>query len=254
MDNALESQIATKRHIRSSIIVIAIIAFLSLFTVSISSISWRASTKDVYLAVLYPVFFISIILVIAKIRIGYFVALLVSINYAVLMVPDVGEYFIFRNNNSILLVVLVLPFFLVISLIPLSISYLLSPNKQKKKVLLLSIAVAVCFPLYAIIDRANANYTKRIYTECTVTSDKVIITCKPSFADARQFLVESDSRELADLVKSGSDHHTTTIIEENYNFGTFRSITFIKVGDKTLQRPLTWESAEIRGDISFLRP
>lgn len=129
---------------------------------------------------LYPALIISTILIIAKRRFGYILTLGIAIAYAVLLTTHVGQFFIFDFNNSVLLLVLVLPYLAVLALIPLTIAFLFGRYKKARLVNVASAIIALCIPLLSIAERANKNYRDSVFAEFVINSSGVIkVTCKP---------------------------------------------------------------------------
>lgn len=248
-------------QLRTWTLIISVISVLSLFSVTMTTFAWGTGDTTILFLLLYPALIISTILIIAKRRSGYILTLGIAICYAVLLTTHVGQYFIFDFSNSVLLLVLVLPYLAVLTLIPLIIAFLFGRHKKGKAVTIASIVIALCIPLFSIAERANMNYRDSVFAEFTTDSSGVInVTCKPQPSDTRIFYLTSSSKELADVAKTEGtfliDHYyvANTIIEKNYRFRKLHSLTIKKLENKELLQPLTWKVDEIKGDISFLEP
>ncbi len=185
----------------------------------------------------------------------------ISLAYAVLLARHVGQYFVFDFQNSVLLLVLVLPFMMTIALIPLTTAFLFIRQKRGNAIIAFSIIIALSIPLFSLAERANMNYQSSVFAEFTIDNKGTVnITCKPQPSDTRIFYLTSKSKELADVAKAKGtfliDHYyvANTIVEKNYRFRKLHSLTIKKLEDKGLRLPLTWKAEQIKGDISFLEP
>ena len=249
------------RQLRTWTLIVSVISVLSLFSVTMTTFAWGTGDTTIFFLLLYPALIISTILIIAKRRFGYILTLAIAIAYAVLLTSHVGQYFIFDFSNSVLLLVLVLPYLAVLALIPLTIAFLFGRHKKGKAVIVASVVIALCIPLFSIAERANMNYRDSVFAEFTTASNGVIkVMCKPQPSDTRIFYLTSSSKELADVAKSEGtfliDYYyvANTVIEKKYRFKKLQSLTIKKLNDKELRQPLTWKVEEIKGDISFLEP
>ena len=249
------------RQLRTWTLIISVLSVLSLFSVTMTTLAWGTGDTTILFLLLYPALIISTILVIAKRRFGYILTLGIAISYAVLLTTHVGQFFIFDFNNSVLLLVLVLPYLAVLALIPLTTAFLFDRHKKGKTVIVASLIIALCIPLFSIAERANMDYRDSIFAEFTTDSSGVIkVTCKPQPSDTRIFYLTSSSKELADVAKTEGtfllDYYyvANTIIEKNCRFRKLQLLTIKKLNNKELRQPLTWKVDEIKGDISFLEP
>lgn len=249
------------RQLRTWTLIASVISVLSLFSVTMTTFAWGTGDTTILFLLLYPALIISTILIIAKRRFGYILTLGIAITYAVLLTTHVGQYLIFDFNNSVLLLVLVLPYLAVLALIPLTTAFLFGRHKKAKTVIVASLIIALCIPLFSIAECANMNYRDSVFAEFTTDSSGVIkVTCKPQPSDTRIFYLTSSSKELADVAKTEGtfliDYYyvANTIIEKNYRFRKLQSLTIKKLNNKELRQPLTWKVEEIKGDISFLEP
>lgn len=249
------------RQLRTWTLVISLVGVLSLFSVTVTTFAWGTGDTTILFLLLYPALIISTILIIAKRRFGYILTLGIAFAYAVLLTTHVGQFFIFDFNNSVLLLVLVLPYLVVLALIPLTTAFLFGSRKKGKAVIIASLIIAFGIPLFSLAERANMNYRDSVFAEFTTDSSGIIkVTCKPQPSDTRIFYLTSSSKELADVAKAEGtfliDYYyvANTIIEKNYRFRKLQSLTIKKLNNRELRQPLTWKADEIRGDISFLEP
>jgi hypothetical protein len=249
------------RQLRTWTLIVSVISVLSLFSVTITTFAWGTGDTTILFLLFYPALILSTILIIAKRRFGYILTLAIAIAYAVLLTTHVGQFLVFDFNNSVLLLVLVLPYLAVLALIPLTTAFLFGRHKKAKTVVGASLITALCIPLFSIAERANMNYQDSVFAEFTSDNNGVItVTCKPQPSDTRIFYLTSSSKELADVSKTEGtfliDYYyvANTIIEKNYRFRKLQSLTIKKLNDKELRHPLTWKVDEIKGDISFLEP
>jgi hypothetical protein len=249
------------RQLSTWTLIVSVISVLSLFSVTMTTFAWGTGDTTILFLLLYPALIISTILIAVKRRLGYILTLGIAIAYAVLLTTHVGQYFIFDFTNSVLLLVLVLPYLAVLALIPLTTAFLFGRHKKGKEVTVALIVIALCIHLISIAERANMNYRDSVFAEFTTDSSGLIkVTCKPQPSDTRIFYLTSSSKELADVAKTEGtfliDYYyvANTTIEKNYRFRKLQSLTIKKLNNKELRQPLTWKLEEIKGDISFLEP
>jgi len=250
-----------QKYTRLAIKIIASIAMLSLFSLTLTAFAWGTADTTIYFVLLYPVLFITTILIIANIRFAYFLIIVTAIIYSTVLNRDIGEFFIFNNHNNALYLVLALPYFALLTLIPLTILYLTSISKHKMIFVTTAILVAISFPIFAIAERYNMNYSDNIFVDAEINDQgQVKLNCKPGFADTRTFIVTTNSSNIANQIKKYGEYyqgsyflHNTTI-KKNYRFSNLKSITLTKVDKNKIIPEPTWATDEIKGDISFLKP
>jgi len=246
---------------RLAIIIVSVIGLLSSFSFTMTVFAWGNGETTIYYLLLYPAFLITTILVIAKVRFAYFLTIILALAYATILNKEIGDYFIFRSYNDVLIWVLVLPYLAFLALVPLTILFLVVENQRKRLFTLTALIVALSFPIFAIAERFDMDYTDSICMDFNITESGLIrITGKPGFADNRQFTITTNSRELAKTIKDegelfyGSYVFVNTRVTKNFRFSKFQSLTIKKLKDKRLDFDLIWSADEIKGDISFLKP
>lgn len=246
---------------RLAIIIIGIIGVLSSFSLTMTVFAWGMGNATIYYLLLYPTVILTLILIIAKIRFAYFLIIILGLAYIILLNKEIGNFFIFRSYNKVLIWVLLLPYASYLMLIPLSISYLTITVRHRKTIILTSLFIAIGFPAFAVAERYNMDYPDSICMDFDIQDNGlIIITGKPGFADTRQFTITTDSKELAVAIKNegelfyGSYVFVNTRVTKNYRFSKLQSLTIKKLKDKPIDSNLTWTVDEIKGDISFLKP
>ena len=180
---------------------------------------------------------------------------------ATLLNREIGNLFVFDSHNNILYLVLALPYFTLLTLLPLTTSYLTATSKHKRIFVTTAIIIAISFPTFAIAERYNMNYSDNIFIDAEITDQgQVKLNCKPGFADTRTFIVTTNSSKIADQIKKYGEYyqgsyflHNTTI-KKNYRFSNLKSVTLTKVDNNKIVPEMTWTTDEIKGDISFLKP
>ena len=115
----MEKQTNKLRKLRLTIIIVSIIGLLSFFSLTITTFAYGIGDTTTLYLILYPAFLISTILIISKVRIGFFLNLLIALTYIILLTSEVGKYFIFDFHNNVLFWVLLLPYLTFLTLIPL---------------------------------------------------------------------------------------------------------------------------------------
>jgi hypothetical protein len=202
---------------------------------------------------------LSTILVVAKIRVGYVLALTVSICYVLLLTPEVGEYLIFKTDNIALFGVLFIPYLTALVLVPLTVTFLVFNSNQRLLISKLSIGLSVGFLLYAVLDRYDEDYKHNIFIELTIMdNDSARLICRPGFADIREFQMTTRSKNLIEVAKAkGNLLHNSYLISNagittHFKFNKFVSLTITDLNGEKLNDDLTWECAKLIGDISFL--
>lgn len=258
----MQTKTGKLRKLRLAIIITSIAALLSFFspTVTVFAYGMLASTTFLFL-LLYPLFIVSTVLVVAKVRLGYYMAFLIAITYAILLSNEVGEYLVFNFYNTVLFWVLLLPYLCSLALIPTTLIYLSDLFKYKREFKLTSILLAVGLLIYPIAVRYNKDYTDRIFVDAEITEQgQVILNCKPGFADSREFVMTATSKDLEEQIKKhgefyqGSYFLQNTRIRKNFRFNKLKSVTLTDFGDTKITPEPTWTAKEIKGDTNFLLP
>lgn len=249
------------KKIRLAIILISIVGLLSSFSITVTTFAYGIGDYTIPILLLYPTFVLSTILVIANVRLGYFLTLLTALTYSIMLTSEVGYFLVFNFQNSVLLVVLLLPYLAFLTLIPLTTAYLTQNIGQKKIFQLGSIVLSIGFFIFAIVDRQNKDYYGNIFIDAEIAdSGEIILNCKPGFSDSRAFIIRTNSKELEDQIKEfgefyqGSYFLQNTRISKNFRFTKLKSITIKQFGDKELKNHLTWTKEELNGDTEFLQP
>ncbi|WP_299096618.1 hypothetical protein [uncultured Winogradskyella sp.] len=250
-----------QKKIRLIIIILTIVGLVSFLSQTVTVFAYGIdNTTDFYL-LLYPILFVSLILVLAKSKFGILLTLLTSISYSILLTNEVGKYLTFDFQNSILILVLLLPYLIFLSLIPLSIVYLTDKTENRKKFQLTSILFALGFFAFIIFDRMDKDYSRTVFLDAVLKNNGIVeLKLKPGFADSREFYVNTNSKELEKIIKEkgefvqGSYFLSNTRIQTNYKFNKLQSLTIIEF-NKNIELPkLTWNVDEINGNYDFIRP
>lgn len=241
--------------------IVNVIGLLSLFSFTITAFAWGTGEAIVYYLLLYPVLFITTILLIANVRFAYFVTIILALIYATLLNHQIGKLFVFDNHNYILYLVLALPYFTMLILVPLTTSYLTATSKHQNLLFKAAMIIAISFPIFAIAERYDTNYLNNIFIDAKINSHgQVMLRCNPSFADSRTFIVTTNSSKIADQIKKygefyqGSFFMHNSTVKMNYRFSNLKSITLIKVGNNQIVPAASWPINEVKGDVSFLTP
>jgi hypothetical protein len=249
------------RKLRLTIILISIAGLLSFLSMTVTTFAYGVCDTTLAYLLLYPTFLISTILIVAKVRIGYFLTLLTSLTYSILLTSEVGKYLIFDFNNDVLFWVLLIPYFTFLALIPLTAIFLTANNKFAKTITPTTILLAIGIFIFSITDRVNKDYSDSIFVDAEINpKGQITFNCKPGFADSRTFIVTSNLKEMGEQIKKygefyqGSYFLHNTKIKKNFRFSKLQSITLTKIGDNTISPQLTWTTKEIKGDIEFLQP
>ena len=249
------------KKIRLAIILTSIVGLLSSFSFTVTTFAYGIGSNTTPIILLYPTFILSTILIIANVRIGFFLTILTSLTYLFLLTNEVGHFLVFNFNNSILLAVLLLPYITFLALIPLTTNYLTNDLKQKKRFQLTSIMVVVGFCIFTVGFRLNKNYYDNIFIDAEIREQgQIVLNCKPGFGDSRTFVITTKSNELEKQIKKygefyqGSYFLQNTSISKNFRFAELKSITIKKFGDHKLINLMTWTKDELRGDTEFLQP
>lgn len=257
----MDEQTKKLRQLRLTIIATSIVGLLSFSYMTVAIFAWGAGDTTVLYLLLYPTFLLSTILIIAKVRLGYFLTLFTALTYAIFLTSEVGEYLTFNFNNNILFWVLFFPFVAFLALIPLTIMRLTLKNKFAKTLRLTSILFAIGIFIFSIADRFNKDYADSIFVDAEISElGYITLKCSPSFGDSRTFVVTTESKEIEDHIRKygefyqGSYFLQNTKIKKNFRFSRLQSITLTKIGDHIISPQLTWTTKEIKGNVNFLQP
>ena len=257
----MDEQTKILRQLRLTIILTSIVGLLSFFSMTITTFAWGVGETTLLYLLLYPTFLVSIILVIVKIRLGYFLTLLTALTYSILLTNEVGKYLIFNFHNDVLFWVLLLPYLTFLALIPLTAIILTANNKFAKTIKPTTILLAIGIFTFSITDRFNKDYSDSIFVDAEINAQgQITLNCNPSFADSRTFIVTTNQKGIEEQIKKygefyqGSYFLQNTKIRKNFRFSKLQSITLTKIGDNIISPQLTWKTKEIKGNIDFLQP
>ena len=249
------------RKLRLTIILISIINVIGLFPINITTFAYGMGNKNLFYMLLYPTFLISIILIILKIRFGFLLTLLIVLIYSILLTNEVGRYLIFNFHNVSLFWVFFLPYLMLLLLIPLITIHLTNYMGFAKVFKLTSIFISTGILFFSVIDRFDEDYYDNIFIDAEINKQgQVTLSCKPGFADTRNFILTTNSKEIRDQIKKygefyqGSYFLHSTTIKGNFKFNKLQTVTLIKIGDNRITPQLTWIVEDIRGDVEFLQP
>ncbi len=249
------------RKLRLAIILISIIGLLSFSSITITTLAYGGGNKTLFYILLYPMFLISTILIISKIRFGFLLTLLIALIYSALLTSEVGKYLIFNIHNVALFWFLFLPYLTILLLIPLTTIYLTNCIKFAKIFKLTSIFITIGVFIFSIVDRFDKDYYDNIFIDAEINRQgKVTLSCKPGFADTRTFIVTTNLKEIGDQIKKygefyqGSYFLHNTTIKNNFRFNKLQTVTLTKIGDNRIIPQLTWTVEDIKGDVKFLQP
>ena len=250
----MNDKLRTQRLIILTLCVIALVSCLSL---TVTTFAYGTEKTTFLFLILYPILVTSTILVIAKTRFGIILSLLTSIIYCFLLFSEVGKYLVFNFSNSALLWVLLLPYLSFLFIILTSVLYLFGNRKILK---ILGILIFISFLILPIAERSNKDYSENVFIDAEIKNGKIILICKPGFGDSRNFTLESESKILAEKIKTvgefyqGSYFLQNSTIEVNYQFSEIKQISLTKIGAEKVSPKLVWNAKNISGDFSFLRP
>lgn len=249
------------KKIRLAIILTSIVGLLSSFSITVTTFAYGIGDNTIPILLLYPTFILSTILVIANIRLGYFLILLTTLAYSIMLTSEVGYFLVFNFQNSVLLTVLLLPYLAFLTLIPLTVTYLTKNLGQKKTFQIGAIILSIGFIIFAIVDRQNKDYYGNIFIDADLLENgEIVLNCKPGFADSRTFVIKTKSKELEEQIKEFGEYYQgsyflqNTRISKNFRFTELKSITIKQFGDHKLKKQLTWTTNELNGETEFLRP
>jgi len=251
------------RLFRLTIIVVSVVGLLSSLPLLTTMFAYGVGDNN-SMFLYFPsliVLGIAIILNFFKRKFGYYLTIISATIGSILLINDVGFFLIFNLQNSVLLLVLLLPFFSFLTLIPLTTIYLTQNLRQKKIIQISSIIFAVGIFIFAIADRYNKNYFDNIFIDAEISKQgQIILNCKPGFGDSRTFIVRTNLKEIGEQIKKygefyqGSYFLQNTKIKNNFRFSKLKSITLTKIGDNIISPQLTWTTSEIKGNVDFLQP
>lgn len=250
-----------QKQLRLAIIIVTIIGLISFLSQTFTVFAYGVGEIPYLYLVLYPLLFISLILVIAKSRIGYFLNLISAFSYSLILTNEVGKYLTFEFYNNALLLVLLLPYLIFLSLIPLSISYLTYQKTSRQFFKWTSIFIATGFLIFIFIDRWEKDYSRTVFIDANLRNDGVIeLKVKPGFADSREFYVKTDSNELKEVILENGEYVqgtyflSNTRLKTTYHFDQLKSITLLDLNRNIDLPNLTWSQEEINGDYEFIKP
>jgi hypothetical protein len=245
--------------LRLAIILTSIVGLLSFFSFTVATFAYGIGDKTIPILILYPTLILSTSLVIANVRLGYFLILLTALIYSIMLTSEVGYFVVFNFHNSTLQAILLLPYIAFLTLIPLTTTFLTKNFKQEKLFQFGAVALSIGFCIFAIADRQNENYYDNLFIDAEITDHgEIILNCKPGFGDSRSFIIKTKSEDLEEQIKEfgefyqGSYFLQNTSISKNYRFTELKSITIKKFGDYRLKNKLTWNKDELIGDTKFL--
>jgi len=260
-DTTMNEQSKKLKQLRLTIILTSIVGLLSSFSMTITTFAWGVGDTTLLYLLLYPTLLLSTILIIAKVRLAYFLTFLTAFTYAILLTSEVGEYIIFNFHNNVLFWVLLLPYLIFLALIPLTTIFLTANFKFAKTVKLTSIILAFGVFIFSIADRFNKDYSDTIFVDAEINKQgQIILNCKPGFADSRTFIVTTNLKEIEEQIKKYGEYYQgsyflqNTKIKKNFRFSKLESITLTKIGNNKISPELTWTTKEIKGDVEFLQP
>lgn len=254
-------QTEKQKKIRLIIVILTIVGLISFLSQTVTVFAYGIDkTTDFYL-LLYPMLFVSLILVLAKSKFGILLTLLTSTSYSILLTNEVGKYLTFDFQNSILILVLLLPYLIFLSLIPLSIIYLTDKTQNRIKFQTASVLFTLGFFAFIAIDRMDKNYSRTVFVDANLKNNGIVeLKLKPGFGDSREFYVKTNSKELEKIIKEkgefvqGSYFLSNTRIQTNYKFDKLKSLTIIEFNKNIKLPKLTWNVDEINGNYDFIRP
>lgn len=250
-----------QKQLRFIIITANIILLLSLFSITITTFAYGIEKMAYLQLALYPLLVIATILAFAKLRLGFILTLFISLIYCFLLTNDVGHYFVFNSSNYVLFWIIVLPYFLSISIIPLATIYLSKKFNLKNPLIPISLIICSSFIIYPVLDRYEKEYTDTIFVDAEINkSGFITLNCKPSFADSRIFVVTNNSNELQNQIKKYGEYYqgsyflSNTVVRTYYKFDQLISVTIVKINNNKLNPEFTWETDKIKGKTDFLTP
>ena len=257
----MDEQNKKLKQLRLTTILTSIVGLLSFYSLTVTTFAWGVGDTTLLYLLLYPTFLLSTILIIAKVRLGYYLTILTVLTYSILLTSEVCKYFIFNFHNNVLFWILLLPYLTCLALIPLTVMFLTANNKFAKTFKVTSILLAIGIFIFSIADRFNKDYSDSIFVDAKISEQgHITLNCKPGFGDSRTFIVTTDLKEIEEQIKKygewyqGSYFLQNTKIKMNFRFSKLQSITLTKIGDNVISPQLTWTTREIKGDVDFLQP
>jgi hypothetical protein len=198
----MDEQTKKLRQLRLTIILTSIVGLLSFFSMTITTFAWGVGDNTLLYLLLYPTFLLSTILIIAKVRIGYYLTLLTDLSYSILLTSEVGKYLIFNFHNNVLFWVLLLPYLTFLALIPLTAIFLTVSNKFAKTIKPITILLAIGIFIFSIADRFNKDDSDSIFVDAEINSlGQVTLNCKPGFPDTWTFVVTTNQKGFDEQIK-----------------------------------------------------
>lgn len=136
--------------LRTAILIININALLGAFPLTIATLNYLISNNLILIILLFPTLIISTILIILRIRIGYWLTLLASLLYAFIFSNKVARY-LGIDFQYLDLLFLLIPYLTYLSLIFLTTTYLTTTSKKSKILNWISVIVIIGFLIYPVI-------------------------------------------------------------------------------------------------------
>ncbi len=256
-----KEQANTLKRLRLTTIFASIVGFLSFFSITVTIFAYGIGDTTWFYLLLYPVFFVAIILIIAKVRLGFYLIFLIALIYALLLTSEVGKYLVFDLRNTSLFFVLLIPYLIFLFLMPLTTIYLTADYKNATLFKFTSIFVAFGIFIFAIADRFDKDYSDQIFIDAEISKQgRITLSCKPGFADTRTFVLTSNAIEFGKQIKKfgefyqGSYFLQNVVIKKNFRFDDLQSVTLVAIGKNKISPTLTWTIKDIKGDVAFLQP
>lgn len=209
---------------------------------------------------------ISTILIIAKVRFGFFLTLFIALIFCVSVSDEVGKCLIFdlsgydSDYTLIVFCDFILPYFTFLILIPLTAIFLGSNLKIAKTVKLTSILLAIGIFTFSIVDRFNRDYSSIINVEANISEQGLVtFNCRPEFTHPHSFTVTTNLKEIEEQVRKLGEYRQGKYffgarITKNYRFNKLQSITLTQIANVKISPQHTWTISEIKGDVDFLEP
>jgi hypothetical protein len=244
-----------QKRLRLIIIILNILALISVFTISIAVLAVSSKLPVPPYLLLYIILFISTILIIAKAKTGFLLTLVVAILFGLFLMGKVSEeLFFYKPGNYSIYNVLIVPLVLFLTLIPLTIKYLVHAYDLPKYLLYISIIFVLLFPSYILFDHLNKDYPYSVMAHVRFEKDGTMkITCTPG-PGTEEFYITSNSDELAEAVKTTAESYagiyiiSDLAIIKTFRFNTFHSLTIEEVNGKRLSNAVTIRAQAIQGE------
>lgn len=244
---------------RKAIIIVSIVAHLIALFITTATMAYGFSSIAVPFLALYATFITSTILVVKKIRLGYFLTLLTATIYMILLTKEVGSLFT-EIRHTLDLIFYLLPYIAFQALILLSIAPLSAHEKVRKAARFISLIIIVACYTFIVIDRSDYKFPTHIDVKAKLTrGGKMTLLFLPPYSDTETISTTVKRKELAELTdKLGEPnndmYHSIAKITLNYRFSEIKSITILQIGGRELANPLTWTKEEIHGNLKELLP